>query len=393
MHDAMTRYIHAGRTPQAFGGLVNTPIFRGSTVLADSFASWEASKKNGNPYSNYGRFGTPTTRSFEQAMAELEGGHGSLVFPSGLAACTHALLAFVSAGDHVLMTDNIYGPTRSFASNVLSRLGVEVEYFSPLIGAGIAALMRPNTRVVFAESPGSLTFEVADLPAISAAAHAAGAFVLLDNTWASPLYFKPFEHGVDVSIQAATKYIVGHSDALLGTATANRRAWEILKAGAHDFGQTASPDDLFLALRGLRTLPIRLQQHWRSGVALAQSLSEHPGISQVLHPALANDPGHDLWKRDFLGASGLFSIRVNTRDTAVLGRLFDNLKLFGIGLSWGGFESLVVPVGQPVRSCARQADEGYLIRVHAGLEHIDDLIEDFHRALDIAFGKCCVAVA
>lgn len=391
MHDA-THYLHCGRDSEAYGGLINTPVFRGSTVLAKDFNSWEASKKDGNPYANYGRFGTPTTRAFEDAMAGLEGGHASLVFPSGLAACVHALLAFVSAGDHVLITDNIYGPTRTFVSTVLTRLGVEVEFFAPAAGAGIARQLRPTTRVVFTESPGSLTFEVCDLPAICLAAHSVGAFVLLDNTWASPLYFKPFEHGVDVSIQAATKYIVGHSDALLGVATANERAWPLLKAGAHDFGQTASPDDLFLALRGLRTLPVRLQRHWSNGVTLARSLEQHPLITRVMHPALPNDPGHDLWTRDFLGASGLFGIEVNTQDPTVLARLFDNLKLFGIGLSWGGFESLVVPVGHPVRQHT-PAPPGYLIRVHAGLEHVDDLVLDFQRALDIAVQKPCVAVA
>ena len=391
MHDA-THYLHCGRDSEAYGGLINTPVFRGSTVLAKNFNSWEASKKDGNPYANYGRFGTPTTRAFEDAMAGLEGGHASLVFPSGLAACVHALLAFVSAGDHVLITDNIYGPTRTFVSTVLTRLGVEVEFFAPAAGAGIARQLRPTTRVVFTESPGSLTFEVCDLPAICQAAHSVGAFVLLDNTWASPLYFKPFEHGVDVSIQAATKYIVGHSDALLGVATANERAWPLLKAGAHDFGQTASPDDLFLALRGLRTLPVRLQRHWSNGVTLARSLEQHPLVTRVMHPALPNDPGHDLWTRDFLGASGLFGIEVNTQDPTVLARLFDNLKLFGIGLSWGGFESLVVPVGHPVRQHT-PAPPGYLIRVHAGLEHVDDLVLDFQRALDIAVQKPCVAVA
>ena len=391
MHDA-THYLHCGRDSEAYGGLINTPVFRGSTVLAKDFNSWEASKKDGNPYANYGRFGTPTTRAFEDAMAGLEGGQASLVFPSGLAACVHALLAFVSAGDHVLITDNIYGPTRTFVSTVLTRLGVEVEFFAPAAGAGIARQLRPTTRVVFTESPGSLTFEVCDLPAICQAAHSVGAFVLLDNTWASPLYFKPFEHGVDVSIQAATKYIVGHSDALLGVATANERAWPLLKAGAHDFGQTASPDDLFLALRGLRTLPVRLQRHWSNGVTLARSLEQHPLVTRVMHPALPNDPGHDLWTRDFLGASGLFGIEVNTQDPTVWARLFDNLKLFGIGLSWGGFESLVVPVGHPVRQHT-PAPLGYLIRVHAGLEHVDDLVLDFQRALDIAVQKPCVAVA
>lgn len=387
-----TKYIHAGRNSQDYGGLVNTPVFRGSTMLTPSFSAWEASKKDGNPYANYGRFGTPTTRSFESAIAELEGGHASVVFPSGLAACVNALLAFVSTGDHVLMTDNVYGPTRVFVNSVLKRMGVSVDFFCPTIGSDIAKQLRPNTRVVFAESPGSLTFEVSDLPTICEAAHAVGAYVLLDNTWATPLYFKPFEHGVDVSIHAATKYIVGHSDALLGVATANERAWPILQAGAHDFGQTASPDDLFLALRGLRTMPVRLQQHWASGVALAESLEGHRGVAQVYHPALPNNPSYDLWKRDFQGASGLFAIALKTQDAAQVGRFVDALTLFGIGLSWGGFESLVVPVGRPVRS-VRPLEDGYVIRVHVGLEHAEDLLEDFHRALDLAFGPFCFAAA
>lgn len=360
--------------------------------MAESFDAWQSNKQAGNPYANYGRFGTPTTRSFETAIAELEGGAHTLVFPSGLSACTHSLLAFVSAGDHVLITDNIYGPTRMFADRVLKRLGVEVEYFNPLAGASIASLLRKNTKVVFTESPGSLTFEVADIPAISAAAHSVDAMVIIDNTWASPLYFKAFEHGADVAIQAATKYIVGHSDALLGTATANARAWSQLKASAHDFGETAGPDDIFLALRGLRSMPVRLRQHWQNGLHLAQSLENHPAIASVIHPALPNDRGHELWKRDFTGASGLFGIRLACQNPHQIGIFFDNLKLFGIGLSWGGFESLVVPVGTPDRSFARD-QEGYLVRVHAGLEHIDDLLMDFHKALDLAFSSPQIAVA
>lgn len=361
-------------------------------MLAESFEAWQANKTAGNPYANYGRFGTPTTHSFESAIAELEGGQHALVFPSGLSACTHSLLAFVAAGDHVLITDNIYGPTRMFADRVLKRLGVDVEYFDPLCGAEIESKLRANTKVVFTESPGSLTFEVADIPAISAAAHAIGAFVIIDNTWASPLYFKPFEHGADVSIQAATKYIVGHSDALLGTATANARAWPQLKASAHDFGETAGPDDIFLALRGLRSMPVRLRQHWENGLILAQSLESHSAIIRVLHPALQNDPGHDIWTRDFTGASGLFGIRLAAQSPQQISTFFNNLKLFGIGLSWGGFESLVVPVGAPERSI-KPAVDGYLVRIHAGLEHIDDLLEDFHRALHLAFAPTQVAVA
>ncbi len=308
----------------------------------------------------------------------------AIVFPSGLAACTHSILAIARPGDHVLITDSAYGPTRQFAARVLTRMGIEVEFYDPLIGAGISRLMRPNTRVVYVESPGSITFEVQDVSAIADEAHRRGAFVIMDNTWASPLYFKPFEHGVDISIQAATKYIVGHSDALLGVATANRRAWDLLREGAHDFGQTAGPDDINLALRGLRTLAVRLRQHQKSGLALAQRLARHPAVARVLHPALPGDAGHALWQRDFHGASGLFGVALQPLSRAQLSVFFASLRLFGIGLSWGGYESLALPVDPPVRSVRSLACEGPLIRVHAGLEDVDDLAADFVSALDAA---------
>ncbi|MCW5654875.1 MAG: cystathionine beta-lyase [Hydrogenophaga sp.] len=376
--------IQAGRNPQAFDGLVNTPVCRGSTILASSLEEWEARKLPNNPYASYGRFGTATTRALESSVARLEGGHASLVFPSGLAACAHALLAVVRSGDHVLITDSVYGPTRHFATHVLSRLGVEVEFYGPHETTGLRSRLRRNTRLVFVESPGSLTFEIQDIGAIAEQARTVGALVIMDNTWATPLFFKPFEHGVDISIQSATKYLIGHSDALLGVATANARAWDRLREGAHDLGQTAGPDDIFLALRGIRSLGVRLRQHESNGIALAQALRAHPLVRRVLHPALPDDPGHRLWRRDFLGASGLFAIELQPVGQAQLSTLFSRLQLFGIGLSWGGYESLALPVGTPTRSVSQPALEGPLIRIHAGLENIQDLIDDFSQALSAA---------
>lgn len=383
-HSVETSLVHVGRNPAAHAGLVNMPIHRGSTILSTSLDEWESRKTPDNPMASYGRFGTPTTRALEEAVCELEGGHRSIVFPSGLAGCVHALMAFLRTGDHVLISDSVYGPTRTFANNVLVRMGIEVEYFPPSIGGGISSLLRKNTRVVYVESPGSMTFEVQDIPAISEAAHEVGAYVLLDNTWATPLYFKPFERGVDVSIHAATKYIVGHSDALLGIATANQRAWPNLQAGAHDFGQTAGPDDIFLALRGLRTLKVRLEAHHANGVQLAERLKHHPSVARVIHPALPGDEGHALWKRDFLGASGLFGVVLRPTTYEQLRVFFDRVSLYGIGLSWGGFESLILPVSTPTRTVAKWSDQGQLLRVHAGLENVDDLYADFASALDAA---------
>lgn len=387
-----TRLLHGGRDPASHGGLVNTPVCRGSTIIAPTLQDWEARKTPANPYASYGRFGTPTTVALQDMVAELEGGHRSLVFPSGLAACTHAILAFVRTGDHVLMSDSVYGPTRSFAEGVLARLGVHVEFYDPTIGAGIRAQMRPNTRLVFVESPGSATFDIQDIPAIAAQAHERGAFVVMDNTWATPLFFKAFEHGVDVSIQAATKYLVGHSDALMGVATANERAWPLLMAGAQDFGQTTSPDDIFLVLRGLRTLSLRLQRHQESGVRLAQFLQRHAMVERVLHPALPGDPGHAIWKRDFLGASGLFAfvLRPVSREQTVA--FFNSLKLFGIGLSWGGYESLVLPMDPPKRAVTPWTSQGQLVRVHVGLEDYGDLEADMAQALDAAASARCEEV-
>lgn len=386
-HCSQTFLVHAGRDSERFAGMVNTPIFRGSTILSESLDAWELRKTPDNPMASYGRFGTPTTQAFESALAQLEGGYRSIVFPSGLAACTHSLLAMVGSGDHVLLTDSVYGPTRAFAQQVLGRLGVEVEFYEPGIGAGIARQLRANTRVVYVESPGSVTFEVQDVPAIAAAAHRAGALVMMDNTWATPLYFRAFEHGVDVSIQAATKYLVGHSDALLGVATANEQAWPLLQRAAHGFGQTAGADDIYLALRGLRSLSVRLPRHEENGLALAEFLQAHPAVERVLHPALPSDPGHAIWRRDFSGASGLFAMALRPVGRPALHALFDALELFGIGLSWGGFESLALPMDVPARAIGQWPFQGPLIRIHAGLESSDDLIRDMRRGLD-AMVRC-----
>ena len=374
-----TRLVTAGRDPAAHAGAVNTPVYHVSTVLFRDLADLkaaQAARERDEPRMVYGLSGTPTTFAFEQAIAELEGGHRCLVYPSGLAAIAAALFAYLKAGDHLLVSDSVYGPTRTFCDTVLKRFGVETEYYDPLIGAGIAARIRPNTRAVFVESPGSYTFEIQDIPAIAEAAHKAGAVVLMDNTWATPLFFKPFAHGVDVSIQAATKYIVGHSDALLGTVTTTAEAWRALRDTTRQLGQSAGPDDVNLAQRGLRSMGVRLARHQDSALRLADWLRGRPEVARVLHPALPDDPGHALWKRDFLGASGLFSFELKPYSEAAVAALVDHLELFGIGYSWGGYESLIVParIG-PFRS-VRHWTGGPLVRLHVGLEAVADLIAD-----------------
>lgn len=375
---AATRLVHTGRHPEDQLGFVNPPVYRGSTVL---FPTVEALTSGDQAYT-YGRHGTPTVRGLEEAIAELEGGYRTWLAPSGLGAITGALLGFVENGDHILVTDSVYRPTRRFCDRVLGRLGVETTYYDPLIGSGIAELMRPNTKLVFTEAPGSQTFEMQDIPAIAEAAHVRNAWVLMDNTWATPLYFKPFEHGVDVSIQAATKYIVGHADAMLGAITANERAAAKIDAAHTDLGLCPGPEDCYLALRGLRTLGVRLERHWASALEMARWLSERPEVRRVLHPALPDDPGHAIWKRDFTGASGLFSIVLNPVSEAAVTAMLDGLELFGMGYSWGGFESLVIPFDpRPYRSATEWKAEGPALRFHIGLEDVEDLKADLEAGL------------
>ncbi|MEH6495989.1 MAG: cystathionine beta-lyase [Pseudomonas marincola] len=381
-----TKLVVAGRSPESNFGIVNVPVYHASTVLYSSLEELQKRHKDraeGKQVVTYGRMGTPTTWSLENAVAEIEGGYRSHVFPSGLAACAQAILAFTKTGDHILVTDSVYGPTRAFCNNVLSRFGVEATFYDPLIGSGISELMRPNTTIVFTESPGSQTFEMQDIPAIVDAAHKKNAIVIMDNTWASPLFYKPFSHGVDVSIQAGTKYIVGHSDVMIGTVTTTKELWPTLQASAAGMGQTTGPDDVYLAQRGLRTLSVRLKQHMENGIKVAEWLKGQSQVHSVLHPALSDHPGHDLWKRDFLGASGLFSFRLNAVSMEAVAAFMDHLELFGMGYSWGGFESLVIYADpSSYRTATKWDNTNPLIRLHIGLEDPDDLIADLKAGFD-----------
>ena len=379
-----TRLVKAGRDTKAFLGAVNPPVYHVSTILFPTYAELRAANpfQTDKPY--YGRRGTPTTWAFSKAVAELEGGYMSWVFPSGLAAVASSLLAYANSGDHVLITDSAYEPTRVIAERILKPKGIEPTFYDPTIGAGIAGLIKPNTKVVYLESPGSLTFEVQDIPAIAAAAHKAGATVILDNTWASPLYLKPFTLGVDVSIQSATKYIVGHSDAMLGVVTTTEAAWLALRNVAGFTGQCGGPDDVYLGLRGLRTLDVRLHQHQANAVTLAKWLSARPEVRTVLHPALENHPQHAIWKRDFLGSTGLFSIVFDKVTEKAIAAMLDNLEHFGMGYSWGGFESLALPAWPSrTRTATKWTLPEPILRIHAGLEDADELIAD----LDQGFRK------
>jgi cystathionine beta-lyase len=383
--ETSTTLSHIGRASSDHAGFVNIPVYRGSTILAESLEEWNQYKTEGNPMAHYGRFGSPLTKAFESSVCQLEGGFNSLVFPSGLSACTHTLLGFLSAGDHLLISDSVYGPTRNFAEHVLIRMGIEVEFFHPTNLSDLSQKIKPSTKVVYVESPGSMTFEIQDVTAISTIAHSCNAVVIMDNTWATPLFYKPLDHGVDISIQAATKYIIGHSDALLGVATANEHAWPRLQSITHLFGETAGPDDIFLALRGLRTLSVRMDKHFENGLKLAKWLQAQEGVSGVLHPGLPGNPGHELWKRDFTGASGLFGLVLKPMTKNQLSVLFKKFKYFGIGLSWGGFESLALLVEPaPKRLEAGIPESCHLLRIHAGLENSDDLIQDFSQALNAA---------
>lgn len=380
MNDAMnkdTAIVHAGRHPEQHFGAVNPPVYHASTITFPSVSAMEETSKAPFEGVRYGRFGTPTSFAFEEAVAAIEGGWRTIATCSGLAAISGTLMALLKAGDHLLMTDTAYFPTRKFCDSVLTRFGIETTYYDPLVGAGIGDLMRPNTKVVFVESPGSLTFEVQDIPAISAAAHAKGALVVADNTWA-PLIFQPFTHGVDVSIQAATKYLVGHSDAMLGAITTTEEHWLAIKTSVAAFGYSPGAEECYLGHRGLRTLAVRLRQHHENGLTLARWLENRPEVIRVMHPGLPSDPGHALWKRDFTGACGLFGVVLQPVSKGQLDAFLDCLELFGLGYSWGGYESLIIPTtGHSVLRTATQWNPpGPTIRIHAGLEDGGDLIKD-----------------
>lgn len=372
-----TAVVTAGRKPFDHHGLVNPPVYHASTILHRTVEELEKDK----PKYTYGRRLTPTIEALQDAICELEGGAGTVLCPSGLQACTLALMSVASAGDHVLVTDSIYGPTRTFCDKTLARFGVSTTYYDPLIGAGIERLFKPNTRAVFTESPGSLTFEVQDIPAIAAAAHAANISVIMDNTWATPLYFDALGHGVDISVMAATKYVVGHSDAMLGTVTANAKHLKRLRDTHGNLGLTVGPDDIYLGQRGLRTMAVRLRQHQTTATRLAEWLAARPEVARVLYPALPSDPGHAIWNRDFKGASGLFAIELKPVSEAAVAAMLNGMTLFGMGWSWGGYESLIV-TDRPIRTATKFEPKGPVLRLHAGLENIDDLIADLDAGLE-----------
>jgi len=372
-----TAVAHLGRNPREHLGAVNTPVYRATTMLFDSVADLEAAVRGDYMGITYGLHGLPTVVDLQDAMATLEGGHGALAVPSGLAAITLALLGTAQPGDHLLVTDSVYGPTRRFCDQQLRDFGIEVSYYDPLAGAAIESQFRPNTRLVFTESPGSLSFEVQDLPAIAAVAHRRGALVLLDNTWATPLGFAAFAHGADISLHAGTKYVGGHSDVLIGLITCNAQTFPQMHRLWTNMGVTASSDDCFLALRGLRTLAVRLEHHTRSALTIARWLRDRPEVDEVIFPALEGSRGHALWKRDFSGACGLFSVILKPVSKARVDAMLDGLRLFRMGVSWGGFESLILPVYPEIsRTATRWEAAGPCLRLHVGLEDPEDLMAD-----------------
>ena len=377
-HDAATRLVTAGRDTKAQKGFVNPPVFHGSTVLYPTAEDLHAHRAE----FTYGRHGSPTTRALQDVLMALEGPQcaGVGLAPSGLAAISTTLLAVLKAGDHLLVCDNAYRPTRNFCDNMLKRYGIETSYFDPLIGAGIETLFKPNTRAVLVEAPGSQSFEMPDVRAISAVAHARGALMIDDNTWATALYHRSLEQGVDISMQAGTKYIGGHSDIMFGTIAANAKAWPLVQEAIRLLGVCAGPDDVYLALRGVRTLSVRLAQHHRSGLEIARWLAARPEVDRVLHPGLETDPGHAIWKRDFTGASGLFSIVLKPVPQTAVDAMLNALTLFGMGFSWGGFESLAIPFDcSDYRSATKWSPGGPTLRLHIGLENLDDLKADLDR--------------
>jgi cystathionine beta-lyase len=377
-----TQLTRAGRDPARHQGMVNTPVYRTSTVIYPDLETYQA--RGGDDYKKvrYGLSGTPTTFAFEEAVAQMEGGHAAVALPSGLAAIAVALWAYVKSGDHVLVPDPVYGPTRTFCDRRLTPNGVQVEYYDPAVGADVAKLIKANTKAVFCESPGSLTFEMQDIPAIAEAAHRKGIPVLADTTWGTPYFFRSFEKGVDVSIHAATKYIAGHSDVLSGVVVTNEANWLPVRRTVADYGYGVSPDDCYLALRGFRTIGVRMRQQMSNALRVAAWLENQPAVKRVLYPALEGAPGHAIWKRDFSGAASLFSFVLAPASEAKIAAFINALKIFGIGSSWGGFESLAIAAHQEIvktRTAVRWNPAEPVIRLHIGLEDPDDLIADLER--------------
>lgn len=377
-----TRTVHAGPRASDQGGVINPPVHRASTIIYDTVEAYMDRHKGLYDDVIYGLYGTRTNFALAEAISELEGGFATVITSSGTSAIALTLAAFVGQGDHLLVADCVYGPTRKFLTEVIERFGVEVEYFSPDIGEDIAALCRPETRLIYMETPGSQTFDMIDVSAIAKVARAKQILTAVDNTWATPLYFKPLAHGVDISIASATKYLSGHSDCLLGVMTAaSDDVYRRLKDAAARWGNCASPDDCYLVHRGLRTLDARLERHQRTAGRLVEWFLQQPEVAAIRYPAHPADPGHAIWQRDFTGATGLFGVQLDQLNEAETRAFFNEMRLFQLGSSWGGFESLAVPAWPaPVRAFPNGEERGALIRIHAGLEAPDDLIQDLEAA-------------
>ncbi len=376
-----TALVTLGREHHPAHGSVNPPVYHISTVLFSTLEEFEAAERGKSPIPSYGRYGSLSTQALEKALAKLEGADHALVTTSGMAAIVLVLTGLLSKGDHVLVSDSVYGPMRRFCDQELARFGIEVQYYDPLIGKDIGALIKPNTKMVYVESPGSLTLEVQDIPAIAKEAHAKGAVVVADNTWATPLYSRPYELGVDVSIHSATKYISGHSDLLMGLITCKDAYYKRILHAFKNMGVCLGPDDTYLVHRGMRTMAVRVAHQQQTGLELAKWLKRRPEVVKVLHPALSDCPGHEIWKRDFSGATSLFSILVKPYSQKALAAMLDGLEHYGMGYSWGGFESLIIPFTPP-RTARPWTHDGINLRIHAGLEHIDDLIADLEKGFE-----------
>ena len=376
-----------GRDPESNHGIVNPPVYHASTIVSPTLAEFR--EKRGRRWEldvfTYGRQGTPTHQALEVATAALLGGDRSVCMGSGLAAINAAMLAFLNSGDHVLMVDTVYGPTRNFCNNFLARFGVNTTYYDPAIGSGIKELIQDNTKIVYTESPGSLTFELQDIRAISDEAHKRDCVVIIDDTWSSGVFFKPFDHGADVSVIAGTKYIVGHSDVMMGMITTKDEYWQRIRQSASELGANSGPDDVYLALRGLRTIGVRMRQHHENGLKLASWLEGRPEVDRVLHPGLPSNPHHKIWKRDFTGACGLFGVVLKPYPEAALAAMLNGLELYGMGASWGGFESLILLTNPATtRTIAKELweNDGPTLRIHAGLEDVEDLIIDLEKGFE-----------
>jgi len=384
-----TRLVHMGSNPKLQRGVVNPPVYRASTVIFPTVQAMKDAEKIKFNTTYYGVHGTPTTFALEEAMAEIEGGYRAISVSSGLAAITTALMTYLQAGDHLLMVDSVYGPTRTFCNTTLKSFGIETTYYDPLIGSEIKALIKPETKVIYTESPGSYTFEIQDIPTIVDIAHNNDIKVMIDNTWSAGYFFKPFHYNVDISLQATTKYQGGHADVILGHIVARTEDdWLKLKRFTGTLGQAVAPDVCYLALRGLRTLSVRLEEHQKNTLEIAHWLSKRPEVATILHPAFTSCPGHEIWQRDFAGSSGLFSIILKDFSTEQVNAMLDNMDYFAMGFSWGGFESLIVPCDpNKIRSAKEWTAPGPLLRIHVGQEDIEDLISDLERGLMRLSGK------